>query len=102
VTLPVIKQTGFNVGDVVEDKSGLRGVIYTTERTEGLKQAGTVFSEICASEYLRDDVFGVEWFQGKQTSFVPEGDLLLCSGMTYKGLCYECKDRFACWTARRK
>ena len=100
--MSVIRETRFIVGDVVEDKSGLRGIIYTTERTEGLKQASSVFSEICASEYLRDDVYGVEWFQGKRTSFVPEDDLLLCSGMTYTSLCYECKDRFACWTARRK
>ena len=100
--MPVIKETKFKIGDVVEDKSGLRGIVYTTERTEGLKRADSVFREICASEYLRDDVYGVEWFQGKQTSFVPENDLLLCSGMSYASLCYECKDRFACWTTRRK
>jgi uncharacterized protein YodC (DUF2158 family) len=99
--LPIIKRTKFKIGDVVEDKSGLRGIIYTTERAEGQKQADSVFGEICASEYLRDDVFGIEWFQGKQTSFIPEDDLLPCSGMTYASLCYECQDRFQCWTARR-
>jgi uncharacterized protein YodC (DUF2158 family) len=100
--LPVIRETKFNVGDVVEDKSGLRGIIYTNERTEGLKQANSVFAEICAREYSRDDVFGVEWFQGKQTSFMPEDELLLCPGMTYASLCYKCDYRFSCWTARRK
>ena len=100
--MPVIKRTKFSVGDIVEDKSGLRGIIYTTERTEGLKRADSVFSEICASEYSRDDVFGVEWFQGKQTSFIPENELLLCAGMTYASLCFKCDYRFACWTARRK
>ena len=100
--MSVIKETRFNVGDVVENKSGLRGIIYTTERAEGLKQADSVFSEICASDYLRDDVFGVEWFQGKQTSFMPEDDLLLCSGMAYASLCERCDYRFQCWTVRRK
>jgi hypothetical protein len=97
-----MREAKFKIGDIVEDKAGLRGIIYTDERTEGLKQAVSVFSEICASEYSRDDVFGIEWFQGKQTSFMPEDNLLLCSGMTYASLCYECKDKFACWTARRK
>ena len=100
--MSVIKETRFKTGDVVEDKSGLRGIIYTTERAEGLKQADSVFSEICASEYLRDDVFGVEWFRGKQTSFIPEDDLLLCSGMVYASLCERCDYRFQCWTVRRK
>ena len=100
--MPVIKETKFSVGDVVEDKSGLRGIIYTTERTEGLKQADSVFLEICASEYLRDDVFGVEWFQGKQTSFMSEDDLLLCPGMAYASLCERCDYRFQCWTVRRR
>lgn len=98
----VMREAKFKIGDVVEDKAGLRGIIYTDERTEGLKQADSVFSEICASEYSRDDVFGVEWFQGKQTSFIPEDDLLLCPGMTYASLCYKCDYRFSCWTARRK
>ena len=100
--MPVIRETKFNVGDVVEDRSGLRGIIYTTERTEGLKQADSVFSEICASEYLRDDVFGVEWFEGKQTSFISEDDLLLCSGMAYASLCERCDYRFQCGTSRRQ
>jgi uncharacterized protein YodC (DUF2158 family) len=100
--LRVMRETRFNIGDVVEDKAGSRGIIYTTERIEVQKQANSVFSEICVSEYSRDDVFGVEWFQGKQTSFLPEDELLLCSGMTYASLCYKCDYRFSCWTARRK
>ena len=98
----VLREAKFKIGDVVEDKAGSKGIIYTTERIEGLKQANSVFSEICASEYSRDDVFGVEWFQDRRTSFIPEAELVPCSGMTYASLCYKCDDRFSCWTARRK
>ena len=100
--MQVMREAKFKIGDVVEDKAGTRGVIYTTEKAEGLKKADSVFSEICAAEYSRDDVFGVKWFKGKQTSFLPEDELLLCPGMTYASLCYKCDDRFSCWTARRK
>jgi len=100
--LQVMREAKFKIGDVVEDKAGIRGVIYTTERAEGLKKADSVFSEICASEYSRDDVFGVKWFQGKQASFIPEDDLLLCSGMAYASLCERCDYRFECGTVRRK
>jgi len=97
-----MREAKFKIGDVVEDKAGIRGVIYTTERAEGLKKADSVFSEICASEYSRDDVFGVKWFQGKQASFIPEDDLLLCSGMAYASLCERCDYRFEWAAVRRK
>lgn len=100
--MPIIRQTRFNIGDVVEDRSGLKGIIYTTEKTEELKQANTVFSEICAREYCREDVLGVEWFKGQQTCFIPEDELMVCPGMTYASLCERCENRFQCWTSRRK
>lgn len=98
----IMREIRFNIGDVVENKTGSRGIVYTTERIEAQKKANSVFSEICVSEYSRDDVFGVEWFQDKQTSFLLEEKLSLCPGMTYASLCYECNDRFSCWTLRRK
>ena len=100
--MPVINKAKFNIGDIVEDKSGLRGMIYTTEKAEGLRQADSVFSEMLAIEYYRDDVFGIEWFQGQQTSFVPENDLMVCPGITYVSLCERCEYRFQCWTTAGK
>ena len=101
-TMPIIKQTKFNIGDVVETRLGIKGIIYTTEKTEGLKRADSVFSEICAREYYREDVFGIEWFNDRQTDFLPEDDLMPCSGMTFTSLCERCESRFQCWTSRRK
>jgi hypothetical protein len=95
------KQPKFKVGDVVEDTSGLRGIVITTHKSESIKQADTPFAEDCAKKYGREDVFGVERFDGKHI-MIEQDDLKLCDGIQDSTLCDKCEFRFKCWTSRRK
>ena len=95
-------QPKFKVWDVVEGKSGSRGIIWTTEKTEALIQADSLFSEAYAREHGRDDFFAIDWFNGEQhTGFISEDDLTLCKGVEDSNICGECEYRFKCWTNRK-
>lgn len=101
--MPRKKQPKFKVGDVVETKTGLRGVLieqYAKNSSEGAF------------------LFKVEWFNldGQQFGILTAArfripieaigmfrlcDLMLCKGMNDTKLCDPCKHRFQCWTNRR-
>ena len=98
-----MKQTKFKVGDVVENKAGLRGIVDTIKQAEALIQAASLFSKAWATENCKDDLFGIEWFNGEHTGdFITDDELTLCRGIKHSSLCYECEYRFKCWTTRRK
>ena len=96
-------QPKFKVGDVVENKEGVRGMIDTTEKAEALIQADSYFSHTWAERFGRDYFFGVEWFTGERDGgFVSQDELTLCKGIKDSSLCDKCGYRFKCWTTRRK